>query len=531
MKSQTTDVLIVGAGPTGLAAAIELGSRGIAVQVVERNERAGVAPRAKTTNVRTRTHLRRWGIANRLAELSPFGVDYPNDMIYVTSLKGYKLAHFENAFNAAPERSELYPEHAQWIPQYKLEQVLLEKARSLPSVHVRFNTEFVVAEQSEERVSATIRGSEQEEVIHCKFLIGADGARSVVRREIGAEMLGQSGLSYSYNIIFKAPGMDQSHSFGPAAMYLQAGKDGLSAVGPMDKDDVWFMMPVGLPEGTTLSDEQAKALIKSRTGIDLPIEILSADQWNASNLIADKYREGRIFLAGDACHLHPPTGGYGMNMGVGDGVDLGWKIAAVIQGWGGQQLLGSYESERRPVHRFVIDEAVANFGAVPEMPPQIEDDSEEGQGIRDFISAVVQETKGREYHTLGTVLGLGYENSPIVVSEEGQAPGHNSQVYTPCARPGYLAPHAWLGDNDSLYDHFSEGFTLLAADSVAHDLIDQVSLSAEQQGIPFKVLQSSSLDVEQRYGARLVLIRPDQHIAWRGQSWEPVFAKVTGNES
>jgi 2-polyprenyl-6-methoxyphenol hydroxylase-like FAD-dependent oxidoreductase len=326
-----TDVLIIGAGPVGLAAAIELGTRGVRVLLVERNARVGVAPRAKTTNVRTRTHLRRWGIADRLAAEAPFGTDYPNDMVFVTRLAGHELARFEDAFNASPVRSPLYPEHAQWVPQYTLEKVMLEKARSLPGVEIRFGTSFVTAVQDHDRVITTLQDETGTSFnVASRYLIGADGARSRVRDLIGAKMEGRSGLSHHYNVIFRAPGLAEAHPHGRAVIYWQIGKDGFSAIGPMDKGDIWCFMPGNAKPGETLSDEAAAALIRDRTGIELPYEILSADAWTASELVADRYSDRRIILAGDACHLHPPAGGYGMNMGVGDGVDLGWKIAATL---------------------------------------------------------------------------------------------------------------------------------------------------------------------------------------------------------
>ena len=318
MTTTTVDVLVIGAGPAGLSAAIELGSRGIRVLVVERNARVGVAPRAKTTNVRTRTHLRRWGIADRLAADAPFGIDYPNNMVFVTRLAGPELARFSNAFNASPQRSPFYPEHGQWVPQYALEKVMLEKASSIPEIEVRFNTSFVTAEQNANWVSATLRDQSGEEFgVRARYLVGADGARSQVRDLIGAKMEGRHGLSHHYNVIFRAPGLAEAHGHGPAAIYWQMGRQGFSAVGPMDRGDLWFFMPGGAKPGVSLAPDEAAALIRERTGIDLPFEVLSADTWSAHEMLADRYADRRIILAGDACHLHPPAGGYGMNMGVG----------------------------------------------------------------------------------------------------------------------------------------------------------------------------------------------------------------------
>ncbi len=525
-----TDVLVVGAGPAGLAAAIELGTRGVRVLLVERNPRVGLAPRAKTTNVRTRTHLRRWGIADRLADEAPFGVDYPNNMVFVTRLAGRELARFSNAFNASPKRDPRYPEHAQWVPQYKLEKVLLEKVQQLQSVEVRFDTALVTATQDDANVHAILHVEGGQELrVSARYLIGADGGRSQVRELIGAKLEGRHGLSHHYNIIFRAPGLAEAHGHGPAAVYWQIGKDGFSAISPMDKGDLWAFGPGGATPGTALSKDDAAALIRDRTGIDLPYEVLSADTWTASELLADRYADKRIILAGDACHLHPPAGGYGMNMGVGDGVDLGWKIAATLQGWGGSELVASYEVERRPVHRAVMDEAMANYAIyVAPPPPEIEDDTPEGAAIRAKVGAGIQATKSREFDTLGTVLGLCYSGSPLVQAESEAAQAHDSAKYQPSARPGCLAPHAWLPDGRSLYDLFGPGFTLVVADAAAKGEIGRAVADALDQGVPLEVVRPMKVPVRDLYQADLTLIRPDQHVAWRGDRWTSPLARATG---
>ena len=533
MNSLETDVLVVGAGPVGLAAAIELGTRGVRVVLIERNARVGSAPRAKTTNVRTRTHLRRWGIADRLAAASPFGVDYPNNMVFVTRLGpgGYELARFADAFNASPERDPRYPEHAQWVPQYKLEQVMLEKVRELRTVEVRFDTALVTAGQDDDGVTATLRSDDGggERSVRARYLVGADGGRSAVRELIGARLEGRHGLSHHYNIIFRAPGLAQAHGHGPAAIYWQIGKDGFSAVGPMDRDDLWFFNPGGAKPGVSLSPDEAADLIRDRTGIDLPFEILSADSWTASELLADRYADRRIILAGDACHLHPPAGGYGMNMGVGDGIDLGWKIAATLQGWGGPELVASYETERRPVHKAVMEEAMANYAIyVAPPPPEIEDPGPQGQAIRAKVGGGVQAGKGREFATLGTVVGLCYR-SPLIATEGGPEPEHDSQVYTPSARPGCVAPHAWLPDGGSLYDHFGAGFTLVVANGADASEVDKAAYQAATLGVPLTVVRPPGVDVAALYGADLTLVRPDQHVAWRGDTWTALLARITGH--
>ena len=519
----TTEVLIVGAGPAGLALAIELGSRSIACVVVERNERVGCAPRAKTTNVRTREHLRRWGIADQLAAASPLGLDYPSDVMFVTRLAGYPLARFEDAFNCAPERNALYSEHAQWIPQYTLERVLKAHAQTLPGVQFRFLTELESFTQDEHGVHAVLRktGSDVPHHIDSQYLVGADGARSTVRGAIGAKMEGHYGLSRNYNIVFRAPGLAQAHPHGRAIMYWQINADTPSLIGPMDSGDTWFFMPTGVPADFKVDAAQAAELIRRATGIDLPYEILSTDEWVASRLIADRYRDRRALLIGDACHLHPPFGGYGMNMGVADGVDLGWKLAAVLRGWGGAALIDSYEAERRPVHQRVMDEAVANHAVLGAQLAQegSEDDGPRGARLRAQIGAAIRQAKAREFNTLGVVLGCHYAGSALVVGDGTALPDAEAAHAAPSAAPGALAPHAWLEDGSSLYDGFGPGFTLLASGGWSAADLAQAQQDAAALGIPLTTWQPPAAALARLYQARLALIRPDQHVAWRGDAW------------
>ena len=516
-------VLIVGAGPVGLSLAIELGQRGVPCLVVERNARVGFAARAKTTNVRTREHLRRWGIADKLRAASPLGLDYPSNVVFVTRLAGHPLARFENAFSCAPGRSPLYSEHAQWIPQYTLEEVLREHAQSLPAVELRFNTELRGFEQTGASVQAQLRelSTSQDSLVEADYLVGADGARSTVREAIGARMQGEYGLSRNYNIVFRAPGLAQAHQHGPAIMYWQVNNDIPSLIGPMDSGDTWFFMPTKLPPESQRSNLDAVAMIRQATGLDLPYEVLSTDEWVASRLLADRYRDRRVFLAGDACHLHPPFGGYGMNMGVADGVDLGWKLAAVLQGWGGEALLDSYVAGRRPVHEMVLEEAVTNHATLGNhlSADGIEADTEAGAQLRQEIGARIQALKLREFATLGVVLGYRYEASPVIVGDGTPAPAPDFLNYVPSSRPGGLAPHAWLHDGSSLYDHFGPGFTLLATQSASVEDLQRAAKEAGDCGLQLSVVTPLEGAVSQLYPTRYTLIRPDQHVAWRGDAW------------
>ncbi len=537
MSREQTDVLVVGAGPVGLSLAIELGHRGVSCLVIERNDRVGYSPRAKTTNVRSREHLRRWGIADALRRASPIPPDYPPNVIFATRMNGHALARFENAFNGRRLRDERYSEEAQWVPQYTVEEVMRSHATSLPGVTVAFDTQLTGFLEAEGGVLSEIMDLQtgSARTVRSAYLVGADGARSSVRDAIGAKMIGSTDVTRNYSIIFQAPELSARHALGEAIMYWMVNDDAPGLLGPMDQHGLWFYMATKLPGDVDPATVDPAGLIRTGTGLsDLPIEIIRADPWTAHALVADRYCSGKVFLAGDACHLHPPFGGFGMNMGIGDAVDLGWKLAATMQGWGGPKLLGTYQTERRPVHERTIRESVINYATLGNAfaRPELEQDGPEAEAVRQEVGATVQGTKDREFYTLGLILGTRYQDSPILADDEGKPPPEHFRDYTPSAFPGCLAPHAWLADGTSLYDHFGKGFTLLVL-SGEPDSTDEFQSAAAQLGIPHSVVTPGDRRLPNLYGARYVLIRPDQHVAWRGDSLPgnpaALLARVTGN--
>ena len=515
------DVLVAGAGPVGLSLAIELGRQGVACLVIERNDRVGYSPRAKTTNVRTREHLRRWGIADALRQASPIPPDYPPDVVFATRMNGPELARFENAFNGKRERNELYSEEAQWVPQYTLEEVLRQHAASLPGVSIQFGRELAGLDQDGDGVTAAVRDLQTgaNETVRCAYLVGADGARSFVREAIGARMGGSSQVFKNYSIIFRAPDLPRRQVHGDAIMYWLVNADVPALLGPMDQHGLWFFMATKLADDVDPAAVDPVELIRRGTGMhDLAIEVVRTDPWSAYSLIADRYADRRVFLAGDACHLHPPFGGFGMNMGIGDAVDLGWKLGAVLKGWGGPALLDTYEAERRPVHHRVIEEAETNYATVGNqlVRPLIEVPGPEGEETRREVGDEILRTKWREFKTLGVVLGYRYAHSPILVPDGTAPPPEHPSDYVPAAVPGCLAPHAWLADGSSLYDHFGPGYTLLATDGTdgAQPLLD----AAARRRVPVSLFAPDEPRLHGLYGARFALIRPDQHVAWRGDA-------------
>ncbi|MGE0806687.1 MAG: FAD-dependent monooxygenase [Burkholderiaceae bacterium] len=525
------DVLIVGGGPVGMSLAVELGLQGCRCVLIERDDRSGLAPRAKTTNVRSRELMRRWGIAERLAAAAPFGIDYPSNVVFATRLTGRELARFSNAFYCSPVRDDRFAEHAQWIPQYKVEQVLRTRAAEFPGVELRMATQLEDWRDIDGGIEArlTDRHSGRSYTIRASYLVGADGARSTVRERLGIRMQGASPLSHNHNIVFRSPGLAQRHPLGPAVMYWLINSEVPSVVAPLDRGDYWTF---GCPK-LAQADSAPADLIRAALGLEIDIEIVSRDEWTAHQLIADQYRSGRAFLVGDACHLHPPYGGHGMNMGIGDAVDLGWKLAAVTRGWGGERLLDSYEIERRQVHRRVVDEAVFNHGYSSRRltVDGIEDEGPDGDAVRAAVGAQILATKRREFDSLGVVIGGGYRHSPVLAVEDSAdarptaaaaLAETDSSTYVPSARPGSRAPHAWLADGRangaSLYDHFAvDSLTLLIMHGAARAAADEAAAAAAEAGIPLRVIEPGGVDLRSLYEADLALIRPDQHVAWRGR--------------
>jgi 2-polyprenyl-6-methoxyphenol hydroxylase-like FAD-dependent oxidoreductase len=509
-----TDVLIAGGGPTGLAAAVELDRRGADCVVVE--PRVAVSrgrPRAKTTSIRTMEHFRRWGLAERIREVAYLPVSWSRDIVFCVNLLGPEVTRFRGCFGLTTERSELFAETSQQIPQPLVEEVLREAVADRLALGWRVTG---LRRRADDVITTIENEARESREVASSFVVGCDGAASAVRPALGARYTGSSHPRPNLTLVFRAPDLAELIPHGPAIQYWVLEPGAPAYMGPLDLDGTWFIGLIGV-DGER-EDLDPEGLIDLAVGRPIGAEVLSRDPWRNLMLHADRYGDGRVFLAGDAAHLHPPWGGHGFNTGIGDAVDIGWKLAAVLQGWGGPGLLASYEAERRPVAARTIEIAQRHSGrlAADYADRRLRDPGPAGDGARRRAGAEIQRAKHSEFHGLGLVLGYAYGDSPLVVGD-GTAPvPFDTTEYVPSARPGSRLPHAWLDEHRSLYDVLGPGFTLLRLAEAVDP--EPMVRAARERGLPLEVVDQSERGLEPRYEAPLVLVRPDQHVAWRGEA-------------
>jgi 2-polyprenyl-6-methoxyphenol hydroxylase-like FAD-dependent oxidoreductase len=514
-------VLIVGGGPVGLALAGDLGWRGVASMLAERRSGRITQPKMDMVGVRTMEFCRRWGIVPWV-ESAGYNRAYPQDCAWVTTLNGYEFGRepFPPPQDEQPPPQS--PQKRERCPQNFFDPVLARFVARSGLGDVRYHTELVGFEDLGDRVVAELRSTETgaTTTVEADYLVGCDGGASVVREALGIDMSGDGVLTYTSNAVFRCAGLERLHHMNPAYRYIFIGPEGTWAtLVAINGRDEWRFSLIGDVQQEEATEEQIRAAIVRAVGRDIDFEILSILPWVRRQLVADAYRRNRVFIAGDAAHLTSPTGGFGMNTGILDAVNLSWKLAGVIQGWGGTYLLDSYEIEQRPVAIRNVTEAGDNLKrmlspriALPD-PRIFAGEGTEAEKARLEYGAKYTEMMRREWFSIGIHLGYVYDGSPIVVPDGTPPPEIAVSSYTPTARPGSRAPHFWLADGHSVLDEFGREFVLLAFGDAPS--ASGLSVAAERAGVPFRVLAIDNVAAAALYEHRYVLVRPDGQVAWR----------------
>ncbi len=525
-------VLIVGAGPVGLGLAAELGSRGIRCMVVERGDGTISHPRANTINSRTMEYCRRWGIAEavRQAGTPP---EFPSDIVYLSSLPGFEVARIARPSYGGLKPLATTPEQSQRCNQLWFDPIMRELVKSLaPTVELRFGVGFESFVEDAEGVSVTLRDANgKREQLRTRYLAACCGGQSGIPEALGIRMEGIDVVSYNLNVFLRIPELWNHHDKGKAAFYYfiddpdnESGGFDVNLI-ELNGADLWRL---GINQGTrAIPADQVdihgliRRMFGQQFGRTVQYEIVSALPWTCRSLVATGFGRGRVFLAGDAVHKHGPHGGFGMNTGMGDAVNLGWKLAAMIEGWGGAHLLDSYEAERRPVAQRVVAEATDNLSRRfdRDLLAAAGEDSAAGATARATLQQQILENKTKQFVSDGLVLGISYAGSPIVVEDQGSAlsnaPASDVTKYVPSTQPGARAPHAWVNEGVSTIDLFGKGFVLLRFGPASPSLTVLESAALARK-MPLAIVDIDDDSIASLYGKPLVLVRPDGHVAWRG---------------
>lgn len=524
------DVVVVGAGPVGLTLAMDLAWRGVDVIVLE-SRAPGEPPSVKSNHISARSMeiFRRLGVAQKVRDAG-LPADYPNDVVYRTAFLGREITRIK-----IPCRAERYtakdgpdtwwptPEPPHRINQIYLEPVLFAHLSAMPSARIFSGTTLVGFTQGAEHVTAFATANGKEIEISCKFLIGCDGGRSLVRKKIGATLSGDVALQHVQSSYIRAPKLlrmllEQGGTPAWASFALNARQPG--NVYAIDGKQNWLIHVYLKPGITDFEAVDRDAAIRTVLGVDrdFEYELLSKEDWVGRRLIVDKVRDDKVFICGDACHLWVPYAGYGMNAGIADAANLAWLLAARLEGWGAEGILAAYAAERLPitgqVSHFAMDHAHAMTNARKSVSDEIEADGPEADVYRAAVGKTTYDLNVQQYCCAGLNFGYFYQGSPIIVYDGEAAPPYTMGAFTPSTVPGARLPHIWIADGRSLYDAMGPYYTLLRLDPNLD--VSSLTNAAAAACVPLTVLDVSSSEAAELSAHNLILVRPDQHVAWRG---------------
>ncbi|MCP5146102.1 MAG: FAD-dependent oxidoreductase [Gammaproteobacteria bacterium] len=522
-------VVIVGAGPVGLCLAMDLAARGIEVGVFE-SRHAGEPPSVKCNHVASRTMetFRRLGFVDEVRKAG-LPDDYPNDVVFRTRATGYELTRIP-----IPNRLERYtssngpdtgwptPEPPHRINQIYLEPILFKQAAEQAGISIYNRSEVTAFEQGDDSVVVTVRNLENddEQSVRCQYLIGCDGGHSRIRRMIGASLQGDAVIQRVQSTCFRAPTLLGRITGERAWMSYLYNPERAGNLVAIDGREVWLLHNYLLPHETDFNSVDRDACIRLLLGVgeEFEYEELTQEDWIGRRLVADRFRAGRVFICGDAAHLWVPYAGYGMNAGIADAMNLSWLLAGHLNGWAPASLIENYQTERQPiteqVSRFAMRHAESVIAERTGVPAELEDDTPAGAEARRKVGDAAYALNVQQFACAGLNYGYYYDRSPLIAYDDEAAPGYTMHDYTPSTVPGCRVPHFQLPDGRSLYDAVGPWFTLLKFDR-------QTDTSALQQAfaelnVPFELLDIDIQAPPAPYRHRLLLCRPDLHVAWRG---------------
>ncbi|MER8160838.1 FAD-dependent monooxygenase [Streptomyces sp. NPDC094472] len=516
-------IIVVGAGPVGLTLAAELGARGIDTLVLEKQATTTDNPRCNTTNARSMEYFRRLGVADRIRRAGlPLG--HATDVVYCTSLTGWELTRFrfssarEILDRTAPELDEWpTPEPQHRISQIFLEPILEEHVRGCASVEIAREHEVIGVVQRGDTVEVRVLAEGTEQVLTADYVVGCDGGASITRKAIGARLQGDSRAAENrLSVYFRSAELARHFESAerPGWMYWWYGQRLKGSFVQLDGQGL-FLCHARVPEGTAPEDLDEDEVLRAALGRDMELEKIQVVRWTPRRLVADRFIDGRIMLAGDAAHLWLPLGGFGMNTGIADAVGLGWRLAALECGWGGPDLLEAYEVERRSVGEATsraalkIDRDMASIARDPVL--HIDDD--EGARLRAEVGSLIAEIDRQQWHSQGVQFGSRYMDSPGIATDGRATDDAITRIdtYRPSLAPGARFPHAWLPGGRSVFDLLGRDFTLVCAGGDPAPFIR----AASDLGIPLSVVRVE--EIADETGTRsLVLVRPDLFIGWSG---------------
>jgi 2-polyprenyl-6-methoxyphenol hydroxylase-like FAD-dependent oxidoreductase len=524
-----TQVLVVGGGPVGLTLAMDLAQRGIRTVVAELRHK-GEPPSVKCNHVSARSMeiFRRLGVSKAIREAG-LPADYPNDVSYRVSFAGKELSRIlipcrRDRYTASGGPDTWWPtaEPPHRVNQIYLEPTLSAHAETIAGLTLLNRVEINSFEQTPEGVTAQgiQLDSNQPITIRADFLVGCDGGRSAIRRAIGATLSGTAEVQRVQSTYIRAPSLLSMSDLKPAWATFSLNPVRSGNVYAIDGRETWLVhkyLKLGEHEFDSVDRDWALRKILG-VGADFSYEILRKEDWIGRRLVADKFREGRVFICGDAAHLWVPMAGYGMNAGIADAANLAWLLAAHLLGWAPAGILDAHEAERLPITEqvsvFAMNHALSLSRQRSEVPENIDADDEAGEQSRIALGKRAYDLNVQQYCCGGLNFGYYYDKSPIIAYDEGTQPTYGMADFTPSTVPGCRVPHIWLNDGRSLYDALGPDYTLLRFDT-AVDVSDLMSEAARAQ-VPIKLLDVTSSESAGIYDRSLVLARPDQHVAWRG---------------